>query len=66
MGYRPIPASPISDASGPGDRVKWHREDWYALNDEAFIEKYLAKDEAFAAWFRKREQEREEAAQLYR
>ena len=63
---RPIPTSPISDAPGPGDRVKWDREDGYALNAEAFIKKYLAKDEAFADWFRKREIEREEAAQLYK
>ena len=48
MCYRPIPTSPISDAPGPGDRVKWDREDVYALNAEAFIKKYLAQDEAFA------------------
>ena len=66
MGYRPIPTGPISDASGPGDRVKWDKQDGYGLNAEAFIEKYLAQDEAFAAWFRKREIEREEAAQLYK
>ena len=50
--------------------MRWDREDEYALNAEAFITKYLAQDEAFAAWFRKREAEREaereEAAQLYR
>ena len=66
MGYRPIPTSPISDAPGPVARVKWDREDVYALNAEAFIKKYLAQDEAFADWFRKREMEREEAAQLYK
>ena len=48
MGYRPIPTSPISDAPGPVARVKWDREDVYALNAEAFIKKYLAQDEAFA------------------
>jgi len=66
MGHRPIPTSPISDASGPGDRVKWDKVPGYALNAEAFIESILAQDEAFAAWFREREIEREEAAQLYK
>jgi hypothetical protein len=66
MGYRPVPTSPISEASGPGDRVKWDKVPGYALNAEDFIESILDQDEAFAAWFRKREAEREEARELYR
>ena len=74
MGYRPIPTSPISDASGPGDRVRWDKQDGYGLNAEAFIKKYLAErgndrrkgcSQPFAEWFRNREQEREEARKLY-
>lgn len=64
MGHRPIPTSPISDASGPGDRVKWDKvPDIDKLSAEEFIAQYLATCKPdFVEWYLLRQEERDARA----
>jgi hypothetical protein len=65
MAARPIPTAALHDYDMvPNPRKK--KDTYLTIPAEAFIEKYLEeKGPVFTAWFRKREQEREEAKQLY-